>query len=1060
LSVAISGSQPLCRWTFDPGTLDPEDAQRLARGFEVFLASLASDPSQLVMAAPLITAQERQALISNRDKAACPYDHSTLVHKMFERQAEQIPDQVALAFESEQLTYRELNSRANQMARHLNTLGVGPETLVGICMDRSPEMVITMLGVLKAGGAYLPLDPSYPSARLALVVEDSRVRVICTQRRLSSLVSPLAESVICVDTDWATIATQPANNLVARLEASSLAYVIYTSGSTGKPKGVMVTHRNVANFFVGMDQKLGRSSPGVWLAVTSISFDISVLELLWTLARGFKVVLSTGKEGALNSFRATPSAALRRKLDFSLFYWDLAAKQGTKGVENYRLLFETAKFADDNGFTALWTPERHFHAFGGLYPNPSVVSAALAARTERIRIRAGSLVLPLHHPIRVVEDWALVDNLSQGRVGLAVAAGWHSNDFVLAPQHYTDRKKILFQSLETIRKLWRGESVEFLGPKGEKLSIQTLPRPVQPELPIWLSAAGNLETYRLAGEIGANILTHLLGQTLEELREKLEVYRAAWNANGHNPGSGHVTLMLHTFIGEDDPYARELVRQPLKAYLQSALTLVGKNAWSFPTTGQVSSTSANEIDRAVDALGPAEMEAMLDHAFERYYANSGLLGTPDACAEMIERLRAIGVDEVGCLIDFGLAFEPVMESLAHLNTLRCATNPSTLTTPAESDYSIAALLKRHQVTHFQCTPSFMRCLMADESTAKALSSVGTLLLGGEPLQTSLYSQLRMSLSGQILNMYGPTETTVWSTCANLNDPGDCITIGRPLANTHVFILDAHLQPVPTGLPGEVFIGGDGVARGYLYRPELTAEKFLTDPFATDASSRLYRTGDLARYLPDGRLEFLGRVDHQVKIRGCRVELGEIEALLARCPGVSEAVAVVREESPGDHRIAAYLVPHPAQTLSIRDIRTSLQENLPECMMPSAFVVLSAFPLTPNRKIDRKALPAPDPDRPQSESSFEAPANSIEEALAEIWAQALHIERVGRNDNFFELGGHSLSAIQITFRIRQTCDVELPLQTFFRMPTLAALAEAIQNLLLEQATNENLEQLAD
>src|SRR5208337_611445 len=269
--------------------------------------------------------------------------------------------------------------------------------------------------------------------------------------------------VVCLDTEGNEIAKESTQEADSKVRPENLAYVIYTSGSTGKPKGVMVAHRNVANFFIGMDARLGSELPGVWMAVTSISFDISVLELFWTLARGFKVVLAR-RDLLAGPPRRVRHPSATKPVDFSLFYF--ASDESAPGADKYRLLLEGARFADAHGFAAVWTPERHFHAFGGLYPNPAITSAAIAAITRQIQIRAGSVVLPLHNPIRVAEEWAVVDNLSHGRTGISVASGWQVNDFVLAPENYLRRKEIMVGQIQMLRRLWRGETVLIPGAEG------------------------------------------------------------------------------------------------------------------------------------------------------------------------------------------------------------------------------------------------------------------------------------------------------------------------------------------------------------------------------------------------------------------------------------------------------------------------------------------------------------------------------------------------------------------------------------------------------------------
>ncbi|HEX5635214.1 MAG TPA: MupA/Atu3671 family FMN-dependent luciferase-like monooxygenase, partial [Gemmatimonadales bacterium] len=396
------------------------------------------------------------------------------------------------------------------------------------------------------------------------------------------------------------------------------------------------------NFVAAMDQRLG-TKPGTWLAVTSASFDISVLELLWTLARGYTVVVH--REGRQAARAESPC----RHPTFSLFYFASAESEQDK----YRLLLDGARFADARGFEAVWTPERHFHAFGGIYPSPAVAGAAIAAITHRVRIRAGSVVLPLHHPARVAEEWAVVDNLSQGRVDIAFASGWQPNDFVLRPEGYADHKSVMMRDIEVVRKLWRGETVPFPGVTGRPVPVRTLPRPVQPELPVWLTVAGNPETYRQAGQIGARVLTHLLGQSVEELSAKLALYRQAWRDAGH-PGEGRVTLMLHTFVGDDDEAVKAAVRGPLRAYLASAVDLVKQYAWSFPAFKRRPGDDAKGGVFDLEQLSAEEKEGVLDYAFERYYETSGLFGTPASCLARVDQLAAIGVDEIACLVDFGV----------------------------------------------------------------------------------------------------------------------------------------------------------------------------------------------------------------------------------------------------------------------------------------------------------------------------------------------------------------------------------------------------------------------
>ncbi|HEY6350875.1 MAG TPA: MupA/Atu3671 family FMN-dependent luciferase-like monooxygenase [Candidatus Angelobacter sp.] len=347
---------------------------------------------------------------------------------------------------------------------------------------------------------------------------------------------------------------------------------------------------------------------------------------------------------------AATIASLPRKIDFSLFFF--SADGTADSQERYKLLIESARFADRNGFNAVWTPERHFQAFGGLYPNPAVLSAALAMITENVQIRAGSVVLPLHSPVRVAEDWALVDNLSRGRVAISFATGWHQHDYVIAPHAYEDRRERMFRDIQIVRRLWAGQAVELPGVDGQKTLVKTLPRPIQSELPFWVTVTSP-STWRRAGEIGANVLTAFVGTTPEDLRGQILDYRRARLENGHDPRSGIVSLMLHTYLGTDVEAIREKVREPLKRYLQSFI-----DQFRPLMKGGLSDASSHE------------MQSLLDFAFERYFEDSSLLGTPEKCLGMLGRLSDAGVNEAACLIDFGLSLDDTMESLELLAVLR------------------------------------------------------------------------------------------------------------------------------------------------------------------------------------------------------------------------------------------------------------------------------------------------------------------------------------------------------------------------------------------------------
>jgi natural product biosynthesis luciferase-like monooxygenase protein len=347
--------------------------------------------------------------------------------------------------------------------------------------------------------------------------------------------------------------------------------------------------------------------------------------------------------------------AERNAMDLSLFYFaDDSAADG----DRYRLLLEGARFADANNFTAVWTPERHFHPFGGLYPNPSVTSAAIAAVTERVKIRAGSVVAPLHHPLRIAEEWSVVDNLSHGRAGVSFASGWHATDFALKPENYFGRRELVTEHIRTVQRLWRGETVTAANGVGDLQEVRIFPPPVQPDLPVWLTSAGHVETFRLAGALGMGVLTHLLDQDLGMLTTKITEYRKALAARPDYQGEpGHVVLMVHSYLDETDDAARELVRRPLSDYIRSSLRL--SLVSQMDGAGRVDPSQMSDED----------MDFLVERAFNRLF-EAGLLGTVAKAEATIGRFREAGVDEVACLIDFGLPAETVLMGLRRLNQLR------------------------------------------------------------------------------------------------------------------------------------------------------------------------------------------------------------------------------------------------------------------------------------------------------------------------------------------------------------------------------------------------------
>jgi natural product biosynthesis luciferase-like monooxygenase protein len=966
---------------------------------------------------------ERKTLLDGWNDTQTEYD-ATEIQTAFEAQVARTPDATALVFEDQSLSYGALNAAANRLAHRLIEEGVGVGTPVGLATARGPELLIGALGILKAGGAYVPLDPGYPADRIRHFIADSGAPVIVTQSALARGLPRGDATLLILDTD-AALAVAPDTNPQAGAGPDTLAYLIYTSGSTGVPKGVMVGHGNVANFFAGMDQRIEYAEGDAWLAVTSLSFDISVLELFWTLSRGFKLVLA-GDDSRTELSRGP--IASTRSIDFNLFYW---GNDDGIGPEKYRLLLEGAKFADAHGFNAVWTPERHFHAFGGPYPNPSVTGAAVAAVTQNLAVRAGSCVAPLHHPARIAEEWAVIDNLTNGRVGLAIASGWQPDDFVLRPENTPpDNKPAMYAAIDQLRRLWRGEAVEFPTKDGTPFAVLTQPRPVSKELPVWVTTAGNPETWKEAGQIGANVLTHLLGQSVLEVADKIKIYHTALRAAGHDPSDFKVTVMLHTYLADTRAQAEDIARGPMKEYLRSAAGLIKQYAWAFPAFKKPQgATSPFQVD--LEGLDTEEMEAILEFAFQRYFNDSGLFGTITDAVARTEELKRIGVDEIACLIDYGIDVDQVLDGLVPLaQVLRRANAGSAL---ADDDFSLAAQLMRHKVSHLQCTPSMAQMLVMNDETRSALSGLRALMVGGEALPGALASDLRAACGGSVQNMYGPTETTIWSSTHKVDAFEATAAIGTPIANTQLYVLDEERKPCPVGVTGELYIAGAGVTHGYHNRPEMTAERFVANPFG---AGRMYRTGDLAAWRADGTMGFMGRADDQVKIRGHRIELGEIESALAAQPGIAQAVVVARD-APGGAQLVGYVV---GEEVDEDALRAALALRLPDIMVPARIVAVARMPLTPNKKIDRKALPAPMAKAAAAQVEDAAPAGGTQAAIAQVWSAILGVARIVPGDNFFALGGHSLLAVQAHRDIKAALGTQtLGITDIFRFPTLEGLA---------------------
>ncbi|QJB38102.1 LLM class flavin-dependent oxidoreductase [Chitinophaga oryzae] len=979
------------------------------------ITGIAASPSTVIRELDLLTEKERQQLLSDFNNTEGDYERDTTIVALFRRQASLRPEETAVVFEAGAVTYRELDEQSDRVARLLTEqLHLQPGALVALMTERSVHLMAGMLGILKAGAAYVPLDPAYPAERISYVLDDCGARVLVAGEGTAL---PAGYDGAILQLETAVKEDNGSGYTPYAVLPEDLCYVIYTSGSTGRPKGVMVNHRNVVNFFSAMDREVPLQADDCLLAMTSTSFDISVLELLWTLCRGVQVVIHPSDRIPGNLDRYTEEAPAT--VDFSLFFF---SSYDHGSANKYDLLQSSVRYADEHGFRAVWTPERHFHEFGGLYPNPSVIGAALAVSTRRLEIRSGSVVAPLHDTVRIAEEWAVVDNLSGGRVGLSFAPGWNANDFVLSSTPYASRHQRMYEQIAEVRRLWEGGSITRTNGFGQEVSLQVYPRPVQATLPVWVTAAGSEESFRSAGAIGAHVLTHLLGQDLEELAGKIRIYRESRRQHGHE-GPGTVTVMLHAYLGTDEEAVLAAAEAPFISYLKSSIGL--------------SRIMLEESGLKEEDINEELKEKILRNSYRRYAGGSALIGTRAGCRQLVSRLRHIGVNEVACLVDFGIAEDKVLQGLEELDLLR-------------QEFKATGLAAHRPITMMQSTPSLLRLLEEEGSSAKVLGSLRALLLGGEPLPAPLLAQLRSHYNMSVYNMYGPTETTIWSCVCPPAALDGQVSIGRPVLNTRVYVLNSHMQLLPVGVAGELYIGGEGVTPGYLHREALTAERFVEDPFV--AGGRLYRTGDLARWLPDGRLECLGRLDDQVKVRGHRIEPGEIEAALQQYPGVERALVMVRKDPAGDHVLVAYLV--TAAPISPPSLQAHLSRTLPAYMLPGHYVKLTSFPLTPNGKTDRKQLPEPWAQGLKPATVYVAPRNELEQAFADIWQTVLGKERIGIHDDFFEQGGQSLKAIRLVTQINKRWSLGMGIIDVFSYPTVAAMADwAGTTLWLKDADKE-------
>lgn len=1015
---------------YDTNQYTTERAQRILSHLEEMFREISAKPEIRLSDLTIVGEEERETLLVDFNPSPVELEEKTIIDRLRD-QTSKTPGSIAVRCQGKKLTFEELDDQSTRFAHYLKKQGVQTEMLIPVCCKRSIDMVVALIGILKAGAAYIPIDPDYPEERIVFMIENTKASfVVCDAIGFTKMTTGESVKYIRLDKDKTAILAEETNTTLPPILPDQLAYMIYTSGSTGTPKGVMIEHRSLFNFVHALDEIVPLDQNDHLLAITSISFDISILELFWTLSKGVTITIRN-EQGLTNLDRNLNNEP--KVMDFSLFYF---SSQTAKSEDKYGLLLKSVEFADNNDFTAVWTPERHFHEFGGIFPNPAVIGAALAATTKRIEIRSGSVVLPLHDVVRVAEEWSVVDNLSNGRISLSIASGWHVDDFVLMPENYSERQQTMFRQIEELKSLWKGEGIVRLNGAKQEKEIRIFPKPIQQELPVSITAGGHPETFINAGRIGANILTHLLGQDITVLEKNIKLYKTALIENGHDVSKAKIALMLHTFIGSDLETVKDIVKAPFKEYLKSSASLL--------------SNLTNDPELDLEDLSAGQLDSLLDLAFDRYWETSALMGTPESCRERVEKLHEIGVTEIACLIDFGIPDDTVFEGLTALNDFR----------KQFTAQEIEPHLTEPEITALQITPSYLSALIDDPNSQLLLKSLKHLLIGGEKLPASLIAKLTSKTDAAIYNMYGPTETTIWS-CSKKIDPNDPVTIGKPILNTQIYILDPTKKLCPIGVPGELFIGGSGLARGYFNDPELTNDRFINHVFETGFENRIYKTGDIAKWLPNGELDLIGRMDDQVKVNGYRIELGEIEHVLKQHPVIDDAVVAVRTTPSGNQQLVAYLVVSDV-AFNTAITRTYLAAKLPNYMIPNQVVLVKEIPLTANGKINRKALLLLGETETSAIEKYVAPTNEVEAALAEIWSELLGFpkEKIGVSDNFFDLGGNSLTLIKMLNTVNRRFEKEITLLIAFGLPNISALSDYIGSnaSTKEERSDETIDEL--
>lgn len=923
------------------------------------------------------------------------------VVSLFENRVTVSPDQAAFTCGDVQLTYNELNEHTNKLSHFLrNEHNLHSGDLVGIMVSSPESVLVSMLAILKSGCAFVPITAKYTSEQTTQILNDSGIKILLVD---ANDFKRFGHTVTAVDISLTRYYRGDGSNIHSPIDPETLCYIQYAHRPGEQARGLMFSHGNVVNGFLGLND-LHKEESRCLLPELDITEDSVVLDLFWALSGGIEVVvplIDKSSDNPLEQYISNGTSAV----DFSLFFF---SSYNNQEEDKYGLLFDSVRYADENGFKAVWTPERHFHEFGGLYPNPSVISAALAMSTSQIELRCGSIVSPLHDSIRIAEEWSVVDNFSNGRIGLSFGSGWNVNDFVLSPLSFAERQRKMYDQIEEVRKLWKGERLKRTNGLGNEVEVGVFPRPIQNEPPVWITSSRSEETFRSAGSIGANILTHLLGHDIDDLANKIAIYRAARGENGHDINAGKVTVMLHTYIGNDIEEVERTVQQPFMDYLKSAIGL--------------DKIMMEESGLREDEIAEEDKEIILKNAFARYYQKASLIGTKANCIQTVEKLRRIGVDEIACLIDFGIERDAVLRALENLNDLR--------------DYFARKDVRKQKVVKMMCsTQATITRLEALAGAKEYIDSLRLLVIGGGQVSRSFMNRMAHDYKVPVFFAQG-YHAAICSFIYKLDKPSSRLMMGKAVPNMHALVLDEDLNLVPIGIPGNLFIAGAGLSKGYWKSAEYTAMHFIPNPFASGSS--MYRTGDKAKWLPSGNLEYLGVRDNELKSEGYVLRSEEIAFYIAKHQHIVEAT-VVTSVKDGVRQLTAYYVAKVVVDPS--EVRDYLLTVLPENMVPAFFIQVSSIPRNTHGEVELTAVGLPE----HSGGDQKLMSSEILEKLVAIWAEVLKVDKtkIDLNSSFFRLGGHSLRALVVVNKIYKEMGVKVPLKSFFLHSTIMALGQFIQ-----------------